>query len=249
MEINVLFKYEDTEIPLQCPTEDIMRTKFEEFINTINPDTTAEEYRFYYDEKELDPTMKFADCKEICDKIEKEITIVAIKKLRIKCPKCNYNECIINLSDHHISFYGCEHKHSYSAMYDDYGKSQEMLNYKIKCCSPGCKKNQKNNPRDFFICLKCTDMLDNNKSYCYECNLEHSKLHKTVRFNDKSYYCFKHCERFIEYCFNCKQNICKDCKNNHKSHIVKSYDLMIPNEKEMKKLENKLEEINIFESI
>ena len=87
-----------------------MEKKFAEFLNKINPDSRVEEYRFYYKEKELDLRIKFAEEKDICQNTEKKITIAAVRKLRIKCPKCLYNECILDLKDHH----------SYCAMYHDY---------------------------------------------------------------------------------------------------------------------------------
>ena len=89
-------------------------------------------------------------------------------------------------------------------------------------------------------------MLNHNNSYCYECNSEHVKhtQHKTIKYNDKSYYCFQYLEKVIEYCFTYKENICKECQSKNANHKVKNFELMTPNEKEMQDLGNKLEEIN-----
>ena len=148
--------------------------------------------------------------------------------------------------DHQISFYGCEHKHTYSAMYDDYFSLQKMNNSKIKCCQPGCNHNQKNDPRDFYLCLTCTKMLENNKSYCYNCNIEHKNAHEhtTEKFEDKNYYCLKHFGRLIEYCFTCKTNLCEKCKDEHKDHTFKKYELLTPSDKDLQQLEYDLKTMN-----
>jgi hypothetical protein len=246
MELDVTFVYEIIKIQIKCSTEDKMKTKFAEFIQQLNPDTEVDDYKFYYDNRILDPNKTFDNCKNIFGG-KKDLIITAIKTLRVlKCPKCNYNGCIITLNDHQISFYGCEHKHTYSAMYDDYFSLQKMNNSKIKCCQPGCNHNQKNDPRDFYLCLTCTKMLENNKSYCYNCNIEHKNAHEhtTEKFEDKNYYCLKHFGRLIEYCFTCKTNLCEKCKDEHKEHTFKKYELLTPSDKDLQQLEYDLKTMN-----
>ena len=250
IKIKITFRYEDIRIHLECSKESKMETVFEEFVKQLNPESKLIEYSFFYDEKLLDPKTTFEQNKELfCDKNEptmpKELSIHAVRNLRIiKCPKCNYNDCIINLQDYQISYYGCEHKHSFSSMYDDYFKQQIMDNSTIKCCQPNCKHTQKNDPLDFAFCLTCSKMLINNKTYCKGCSSNHKEDHVLVKWIDKDYYCTKHFNRVDKYCFKCKENICKECKKEHSNHKVKSYDLMTPNDKEIDDLEKKLVKIN-----
>ena len=239
MDVKLSIKYEDIEIPMDFSEEEPFEKIFEEFVIKLNPDSKLYEYVFSFEKNHIDPKTSFSQNSELFGD-KKEITIIAVKKLKvIKCPKCNYNDCIVNLKDYQVSYYGCEHRHSYCEMYDDYFKDQTMNNSKIKCCEQGCKKNQSNDPLDFYLCLTCTNMMNNNKSYCKEHILKHNKNHIAKKFDDKNYFCLKHFHRVIGFCFKCKIDLCKECKKQHsgEGHVIKNYEAMIPSEKEMADLE------------
>lgn len=245
-----MMSYEDARVPLVCSSEDKMETVFEEFVKKLNPESQLNDYTYQYDKKDLDIKKTFNQSKEIFtgnkdSPLPNELSIQAIRNLRIiKCPKCNYNDCVINLLDYQISYYGCEHKHSFSSMYDDYFKHQTMDNSTIKCCEPGCDHTQKSDPLDFLWCLTCTRMLDNNKTYCKGCGAKHEKDHNMQKWNDKNYYCLNHFNRVDKYCFTCKQNLCKDCKKEHKNHKFKSYEVMTPSKNDLDDLEKNIAKID-----
>ena len=250
MEIKITFRYEDIKIHLGCSKESKMETVFEEFVKQLNPESKLYEYSFFYDEKLLDPKTTFEQNKEIFfDKFEpsipKELFIHVERNLRfIICPRCSYNDCIISLQGYHISYYGCKSKHSSSSIYDNYFREQKFDNSTIKCCQPNCTHSQKNDPLDFQLCLTCSKMLNNFVPFCKGCCSNHKDNHFIIKFIDKSYYCINHFNRVDEYCFKCKENICKECKTKHLNHKVKSYELMTPNDQEIDDLEKKLVKIN-----
>ena len=85
MELDVTFFYEIIKIQIKCSTEDKMKTKFAEFIQQLNPDTEVDDYKFYYDNRILDPNKTFDNCKNIFGG-KKDLIITAIKTLRVlKC--------------------------------------------------------------------------------------------------------------------------------------------------------------------
>ena len=209
MDVKVMFIYEDKIIQVFSSPEEEMKKLFEKFKNQVNAASEITDYIFYYERNILEPdSTTIAKNNFIGGK--SEISISVQKNLRIiKCPLCNYNDCVINLSDYLVSFYGCEHNHSISKNYDDYLGTQKMVPSKIKCCSPGCELNQSNNTRDFHLCLTCSNIFKNSQSYCDKCISNHDRDHKSIKFDLKNYFCRKHVKdtkMFIKYCFSCKKN-------------------------------------------
>ena len=42
----------------------------------------------------------------------------------------------------------------------------------------------------------------------------------TVKYDEKDFYCCKHFERYVNYCSQCKLNICESCNSEYKSHSI-----------------------------
>ena len=219
-----------------------MKNMFQKFINKLNPESGINDYIFIFEGKKLNHDSTIEKNEFIHGK--KEITISVQKNLRIiKCHKCNYNDCIINLSNFQVALYGCEYNHSFSDNYDKYEETQKIDFSKIRCCALSCKNNQQNDTLDFYLCLTCSKLLNNTKSYCHKCISTHDPEHKRVKFDQKNYYCRKHFNKFIKYCFQCKNNLCEDCVKGHAEHDIKSYELMSPDEKELEELKASLDTI------
>ena len=240
MEIKVTFIYETRTILVLCSEQDEMTSLFQKFIHKLNPSSTLNNYIFYYEGNILNNSSTIKNNPLLSGK--KEFTISAQKNLRIiKCPKCNYNDCIVNLYNYKLEFYGCEHNHSILTTYDKYLKNQKMELSDIKCCSLGCQNNEENNNKDFYLCLTCSKLLNNTKSYCYDCKEKHDKEHNMKRFDEKNYYCRKHFNQFIKYCFKCKKNLCDVCVKEHAEHQIQSYESMCPSKKDLNDLTESLD--------
>ena len=245
MKVNIDFFYEGKKYNVSCSSKDRLNTMFDKFVKELNNESQIEEYSFLYNDEEIkeDENNKTIEGNSLIGG-KNEITITVQKNLKIiKCPKCNYNDCIIDLKNYKILFSGCEHNHSVKDTYDKYQKNQIMIPSDIKCCAPNCKNNQKNDKSEFYICLTCSKNLKTSKSYCKTCKLSHNKDHVSVNFDEKNYYCKSHLQKFIKYCFNCKKNICEKCESDHQSHTIKRFTLMAPNEDELKELKESLKNI------
>ena len=119
-----------------------------------------------------------------------------------------------------------------------------MIPSDIKCSTPGCKSNQKNDKSESYYCLNCSKLTRTTKSFCKACKLAHHTDHVNVNFDEKNYYCKSHFQQYLKYCFNCKKNICEKCESEHQNHLFKSYKFMTPNEDELNKLKDSLKEIS-----
>ena len=156
MEAKVTFMYENKSYQVSCSPKEEMSSLFQKFIKEINPKSNINDYKFYYEgEILLNHTAKLEEALPLKD--EKPTTISVKKQLRIlKCSKCNYNDCIIDLKNFRLALYGCEHNHSFSFSYDDYAETQRMEPSKIRCCTNLCKNNQENDTKNFYLCLTCS---------------------------------------------------------------------------------------------
>ena len=241
-EIKATFVYDTKTIDILCSAKDEMKTLFQKFINKFNPESEIKEYIFYYEGKQLDLNSTIENNELISGK--DSITITVQKNLRIiKCNICNYNDCIVNLSDYKLELYGCEHNHSYFTTYDNYPQTQKIDFSKIRCCNcdPVCNNNQLDDPLEFYLCLTCSKLLNNTKSYCNKCSSTHNLDHKQIKFSEKNYYCRNHFNKFIKYCYKCKKNLCEECVKEHSEHKIKDYETMYPNDKELEELKASLE--------
>ena len=234
MEIKVTFVYDTKTIKVTSSPEDEMTKLFEKFIIKVNASSKINDYIFYYEGNILDHNSTISKNPLISDK--KDISISVQKKLRIvKCPKCKCNDCIINLSNYQLTFYGCKYAHLFTDIYDNYLNTQVMELSEVRCSEPGCEHTQKNDNLDFYLCLSCQELSNRTKFYCNKCISTHDKEHFRIKFDEKNYYCKKHFHKFIKYCFLCKKNLCDDCVKEHSDHNNKSYESMISNIDNLKK--------------
>jgi uncharacterized protein YoxC len=47
-----------------------------------------------------------------------------------------------------------------------------------------------------------------------------------IKYDEKNYYCEKHCKKLIKYCEDCNNDLCEDCEGSHKDHNIKTYESM-----------------------
>ena len=214
MEVKIEFIYEDKTYDVVCSAKEDLNSMFKKFIKMLNNESQVEEYSFYYEGQKLkeDKNKKTIEKNDLIGDKNK-ITIKVQKNLKIlKCPNCNYNDCILILKNNKVTFYGCEHKHTSTTIYDKYKKSQIMIPSDIRCCVNGCNHDQENDKSDFYYCLTCSNMLGTTKSYCTKCISVHDEDHIKVNFEKKNYYCKDHFQKFIKYCFDCKKIYVKNVK-------------------------------------
>ena len=232
----VKFCYMRTTYDVDVKDEDKLETIFTRFVKMLNENYIPEEFDFYYNKKKLDYDSK--KLKDIIDSGINDITIIPERKIRIiKCPKCIFNDCIINLDDYRIVFYGCcKNNHIIYNLLGEYDNSQKVNFSNINC--KVCKETMENENQDFYKCMDCSK---SDKHACYLCNRHISEgihaTHKKKRYDDKHYYCEEHFEKFIEYCFKCEKNLCNKCLQHHREtrgHIVRSYESLAPNLNEIK---------------
>ena len=241
-EVNVTFILERRTVNIKCKVTENLKNIFKKFIYQINTNYILNDFVFYYEGRRLDDDSKVLN--DIISSINNIVILVERKERIIKCPKCGLNDCIIKLDNYQIIFYGCKYNHITCILLDDYDESQKIAFHQIKCYENSCKERMNDNFQDFYKCLTCTKLI---KHSCYLCEKhsskrEHDTSHVIVRFEDKYYYCEKHFNKFIEYCFKCNKNLCHECLNDHKgeNHQVKNYESLSPNLNEIKENLNKI---------
>ena len=232
-EVSVTFFSQRKTIIIKCNVEEHLKEIFTKFVSKINPNYILNEFEFFYEGNKLDDYS--ASLKNIIISGYKDINISAERKLRIiKCPNCICNDCIINVHNYQIIFYGCKYNHISYKLLNDYDDSQRANFAQIVCNKNGCHESMSSGFQDFYQCLTCTKLMNHTYYLCnkHSSEKEHDKSHVKVRYDDKNYYCETHFKKFIEYCFKCKKNLCHDCLSDHKDageHIVRSYESLAPN--------------------
>ena len=245
MEVKVTFIYEKKTIIILGSVKEDLSKVFDKFVFKLNPSSTLSDYEFYYEGHKLTNITNIQKSNIIENK--KEFAISAFKKTKkIKCPKCICNDCILKINNYQLSFYGCKYKHNDNKIFDDYFDSQKINLSQIKCSTNGCKKNQSNDPKDFYKCLTCTKLVHRTKYYCNDCSKVHDPTHKKITYDEKNYYCEQHFNKLIKYCLTCKQDLCEECENAHikQNHKIKNYESLTPNIKDLKESLEKIK-INI----
>ena len=173
----------------------------------------------------------------------------------VKCPRCVYNNCLIDIDNYVINFYGCKYNHIDCQVFNSYPETQKINLSKILCDSVGCDdKTQNNDPDDFYKCITCSKSLNHTQYYCNLHSKEHDKnikqKHFQVKFGERNFYCDKHEKKFIKYCFKCRKNLCENCSDEHNNHPIKEYDSISPNIKDFKdsldKIKEKIEQLKII---
>ena len=250
-----IFMYAARSFEITCTSKEKLNEMFQKFINIFNHDSNIHDYNFYYEGKKIDPNNYEKPIEGFEDFIKKEYLVITVQKniKVIQCPKCNYGDCVVSLINYKTTFYNCEHKHLEISSYDNYFYDQIYYPAKIICSGNNCNKNAEMDPK-FLLCLTCSKLLGRTKSICSECIEKHKHEYKDsnhfiINYEDKNYYCKEHCKKMENYCFDCKKNLCNGCVEEHlkdkekKEHKIKSIDLLIPDEEELKDLKDRLEEI------
>lgn len=227
MEVNVTFTYQNKSIKVQCNPDEELNKMYEKFTNKLNDGSKADHYIYNYENNKLGHIGTIGKNKYLAGK--KDINIGVQKKLRIiKCQRCKCNDCIVNLNDYLISFYGCKYGHSYTTIYDEYINIQKIDMQELRCSNSGCPNTQQNYTLGFDKCLTCSKLVQRSKYYC-RTHLPDHENHIHVKFDKKNYFCEDHFKPFIKYCFTHKKNLCEDCVREHDGDQIKSYDIMVPN--------------------
>ena len=161
------------------------------------------------------------------------------KKLRIiKCPKCNFNDCIINLNNYLASFYGCKDSHSTNAIYEKYINLQRIArDIEIKCDKPNCMATQENYIEGIYKCLTCSKIVGHSKYFFCKAHIVQShKEYISIKYDKKYYYyyCDKHLNEFTKYCFTHNQNIRKECEKEHENDKIADHQDMTPDINKLK---------------
>ena len=250
---DVDFIYQKKTFSISYNPEEKLKETLKKFINQINKKFELNDFDFFYEGIKIDDYSKF-----LKDIIKKTKNIYVERKSRIiKCPQCDCNESIIDLSNYQIAFYGCKYNHNNQIyLLNEYNDSQKVDFSKITCSKNGCQVTMSYD--NFDNCLTCTNLTGNTQNLCskHSSKIEHDETHFTVSYEDKNYYCIDHFKNFKNYCFSCNKNLCDSCLNDHQGndHLVKSFEYLakkLPDiEKDLQKIKQKINDLGyIIESI
>ena len=258
MEVKVKFNYLSTTIEFTSNTNEEINKIYDKFVDALNEPLTDEKdktkatyYIYYYKGHKLGNKGTIGNDKYL--RGQKDIIINVQKKLRfIKCPKCVCNDCIVNLDNNLITFYGCKYKHVISNKYDEYIKVQKIEGPELHCSSSNCENTQENYFKGFYKCFTCTETLPScipkeegggSQYYCKD-HIEDPEQHDNhfyVKFDKKNYYCGEHKKAYKNYCFDDKIDLCEDCLSRHTNCRIKGYNAMESNLDKLKESLNLME--------
>ena len=241
MEYRVFFSYEKKTIQIECTPKEEMQKIFEKFAEKLK--VNINDFEFFYEGNKINKNSTFLELNK--EENNKAIVVTVERKLKkVKCPQCICNDCVIEINNYKILFSDCKYNHKVRKIFDEYKETQKIDYSKIICCDNKCGVNQKDYPSDFYKCFKCTQLAHRTRYYCSKCNEQHKQKHRTIKNDLKDYYCEEHFIEFTNYCLECKKDLCKECKKNHKDHKIYSYDEMNPNIiNDIKNVKTKLNEI------
>ena len=250
----VHFVYEKKTIDIQFLTNNDLINIFQKFATKVNPKFKETDFDFFYNGVKLTKDLK--DLNESIFEDKKEIIICAEKKSKfVKCPICVYNNCMIDIDNYVINFYGCKYNHIDCKVFKSYPDTQKIDQSKILCDNIGCDdNNQSNDPDDFYKWVTCTKSLKHTQYYCNLHSKEHDKnikpRHFQVKYEERNYYCDNHEKKLTKYCFKCRKNLCNNCLNEHNGHQIKDYISISPNIKDFKdslaKIKGKIQDLKII---
>ena len=224
MKATVNFCYEKKPIEIQCTNEEEMKKIFSRYAIKLN--SNENNFDFFYDNKKINNDSTIS--KLTGNKKKNNIIVFVERKSKIiKCPNCICNDAIIKIENFRLKFDGCKYNHSDNKIFDDYEKSQEIDFSKIQCSNSNCRNNVKTEPSDFYKCIDCPPLKNRTIYYCSLCKIKHDENHKRmIKYDEKNYYCEKHCKKLIKYCEDCNNDLCEDCEGSHKDHNIKTYESM-----------------------
>lgn len=253
MEAIATFNFRDREIDpirVQCKADEKFSLIYEKLAKKIY--INSNDFDFYYNENIINKDSTIIRIKN--NKSARNIDISVKKKSKVmKCPKCICNNSIIKMENYRVKFSECCHHHQETIIFDEYENSQKIDYTKIACHTNGCKKVQSKNLEDFYKCLECSQLIGYAIYYCKKCNENHIETdkHKTIKYDEKYYYCTDHFNKFISFCKNCKENLCKDCEAEHKQgHEIKKFDAINldvqPIKKDLEEIRQKTRDLKLI---
>ena len=254
MDIIATFRFMENEkqIIIQCKADDKIATVLDKFSQKIFQE--KKDFEYSYNGKEInDKDKELTIMKLINNKNIKDIEILTKRKTKIdKCPICACNNCIIKIVNYRLHFSDCCKKHKDIRLFEEYDDTQTINYQKIKCDNQ-CGKTQKDCLEEFHKCLDCTNLAGYAIYYCNDCYNIHQKKHKTIKYDEKYYYCSDHYEEYISYCSKCNYNLCKKCEKKHKNHSIIKFDVINPDlnetKKKIQKIGDKIEDLKIIVKI
>ena len=193
-----IFVYTNKTTEILCQGKEKFVEVIKKYLDIINQNSSIVEYYFYYEGTKIESSNYE---KPIEDNVfgKKESFILSVEKniKIIKCPNCNYDDCVVSLLNYKTTFYNCEHNHLHIGSYDNYLTDQVYYSERIICSDSkdNCKKNAKND-LDFQMCLTCSQLINRTRSICSNCIQQHKDLnHIIIKYEDKNYYCRKHIKK------------------------------------------------------
>ena len=156
----------------------------------------------------------------------KEIRITDL----LKCPICK-KICLMNIDKNNLLFsFECNNNHS---LKNKISKNSSLESFNKNINEINLSVNKDNN-------TSCKN--SSNKS-------SNQSLHLSNYTTEKDFYCSFHPNlKYQTYCYECKENMCIECKKKHINHTNIDLNLIKPKENEIisckKNIENKFKELN-----
>ena len=238
--VDVEFNYQQNMIIIQGNLNDSFETIIKKYIIKSNLDINN--LYFISNGKIINKNDKLENIMSESNKMNKKIPILVnslnniinnentnIKKSKdIICPICK-EVCKYEIRDYKIKLYDCKNYHiSENIKINEFENKQNIDISEIKCdkCKDKNKSNTFNN--EFYICYECKMNL------CPLCKLIHDKTHLIINYDNKNYICNKHNETLIQYCNDCKIDMCLSCSKEHKNHKIILYQNKLIDEKNLR---------------
>ena len=229
----VEFIYNEDKYVVQCNKEDKMKDIINKFMNKLGK--TLKNIFFLYNGQIINEELSFSRCANSLDRSRNYMNVLAlesqssndtleclIKSDYIICPVCgeHANISIVNFK---ITISGCKGGHeTKNIQFNEFIKTQYIDQSKIKCDKCKCLKSETNENK-FYTCYTCKLNL------CPICYDSHGKSHVIKNYEENQFYCQQHFDSYLNYCTNCKKDICSLCEVEHKTHEIISYESKMPN--------------------
>ena len=262
----VVFNLEGINTIIQCNLKDKMKDIIDKFLFKIKENNNI--FFYIYNGTRINFELTFDDQANKIDKDRKKMNVLVtknndndkndenekfkeIKFNDIICPECNEN-VLLKIEDFKINLFDCKNNHFQENILLNIFEDIQKINPNDISCNI-CNNENKNkiDNNKFFICCTC------DKTMCYKCQTFHDKNHKIINYIDKNCYCTKHKESFTKYCFQCHEDICIICENEHKKHKIIDFGKILVQKNDLniliKDLKNEIDRfknrINIMKQI
>ena len=231
------FNYNGSTFIIQCNNDDKMKI-VNKFLTKC--EKNKKNIFFLYNGQILNEELVFNRCANNLDKSRNYMNVLVIEQQYVDddsnkfkksdyiiCPKCN-ERAYISIKDFKFTIYGCKNGHiTENLNINEFTKSQSIDQSKILCNNCNISKFEINND-EFFRCYTCE------QNVCNICKNSHEKSHILKSYELYNYYCDLHCDLYINYCDDCKIDLCAFCEKDHKNHKIITYGSLLP---DMEKIE------------